>query len=91
MKKIKVLSIGDICSNNLKLNDDILVISFFNYNDFSIVDKQKYSIKTNPSILEFENNIFSLQKDDITKLSFYQKLKHNINLIVIYFQNMTLN
>lgn len=78
MNKIKVFSIGEISSFTNKINSNILVISFFNSNDFSIIDKQKFSIKTNPSILEFENNILCLQRDDITKLSFFKTIIHKL-------------
>lgn len=78
LKKIKVLSIGEVASPSFIMNKDVLLISFYNSNDFSIVEKQQYSLKTNPTIIDFSNNILSLQKDDIIKLSFFNNLKHQI-------------
>lgn len=77
MKEIKVLSQGQILSEETNLNNT-LVISYYNSSDYSIIEKQKVTFETNPTILRNEKNILTLKKDDIQNLSKFQFLKHNL-------------
>lgn len=76
MKKIKVLSQGQILSEEVSLNNK-LVISFHNSSDYNIIEKQKVAFETNPSILKNKNNILTLPRDDVQELSKFQFFKHN--------------
>lgn len=77
MKEIKVLSQGQILSEEINLNNKI-VISFYNSSDYNIIEKQKVAFETNPSILKNKNSILTLPIDDIQELSKFQFFKHNI-------------
>lgn len=76
MKEIKVLSQGQILSEETNLNNT-LVISYYNSSDYSIIEKQKVAFETNTTILKNKKNILVIQKDDIQNLSKFQFLKHN--------------
>lgn len=77
MKEINVLSQGQILSEEINLNNK-LVISFNNSSDYNIIEKQKVAFETNPSILKNKNNILTLPRDDIQELSKFQFFKHNL-------------
>ena len=77
MKEIKVLSQGQILSEETNLNNT-LVISFHNSSDYNIIEKQKVTFETNPTILKNEKSIFILKKDDIQNLSKFEFFKHRL-------------
>ena len=86
MKTIRVLSQGEILDSSCKLKDN-LVISFYNTTDYSIIEKQKVSFVSNSDILEYQDSILTLQKDDVQKLSKFQIIKHSIKPYPNIFDN----
>lgn len=78
MLEIKILSKGQINDYKCILDKDTLVISFYNSTDITIVHSQELSVTTNPTIIEYKDNIFCLKRDDIQNLKNLNLFKHYI-------------
>jgi hypothetical protein len=76
MKKIKVISQGEILDSKCNLKDSI-IISFHNTTDYNILEKQNVTFITNPDILTFKSNILFLKIDDVQDLTKFQFIKHS--------------
>lgn len=78
MKSLYVKSIGQILNNETVITDKTLVVSFYNTTDIDIIEVQKRTFVSNPSLLKFEKNILTIQKDDIQKISSLKYFIHKI-------------